>query len=147
MRQLIAAGAVATAVLLTGPAQTFAQGATQKMATVDVKTVGTGLRASKVIGSDVVNEKKETIGKIDDLLISTDAHDVFAVISAGGFLGIGSKLVGVRYEDPAPRLGHHRLHPARRQQGKLKRAAGIYLREVRDPAKAPRPGTDRRGAL
>ena|SRR5215469_9950190 len=99
MRQLIAAGAVATAVLLTGPAQTFAQGATQKMATVDVKTVGTGLRASKVIGSDVVNEKKETIGKIDDLLISTDAHDVFAVISAGGFLGIGSKLVAVRYED------------------------------------------------
>jgi hypothetical protein len=99
MRQLIAAAAVATAVLLTGPAQTFAQGATQKITTVDVKTLGTGLRASKVIGSDVVNENKDSIGKIDDLLISTDAHDVFAVISVGGFLGIGSKLVAVRYED------------------------------------------------
>ena len=98
MRQLIAA-AVATAVLLTGQAQTFAQGATQKITTVDVKTLGTGLRASKVIGSDVVNENKDSIGKIDDLLISTDAHDVFAVISVGGLLGIGSKLVAMRYED------------------------------------------------
>ena len=99
MRQLIAAAAVVTAVLLTGPAQTFAQGATQKITTVDVKTLGTGLRASKIIGSDVVNENKDSIGKIDDLLISTDAHDVFAVISVGGFLGMGSKLVAVRYED------------------------------------------------
>jgi hypothetical protein len=99
MRQLIAAAVVAALAALASPALSLAQGAEQKITTVDVKSLGTGLRASKVIGSDVVNENKETIGKIDDLLVSTDAHNVFAVISVGGFLGIGSKLVAVRYEE------------------------------------------------
>jgi hypothetical protein len=37
-----------------------------------------------------VNENKDTIGKIDDLIISHDDHKVYAVVSVGGFLGMGS---------------------------------------------------------
>jgi hypothetical protein len=58
----------------------------------------TGYRASKVIGSSVVNEANETIGKIDDLLVSPDGKDPYAILSIGGFLGMGSHYVAVRYD-------------------------------------------------
>ena len=67
----------------------------------DIKTLATGYRSSKVVGSDVINEKHETIGKIDDLLISRDQH-LYAVLSVGGFLGMGSKLVAVQYAQLVP---------------------------------------------
>jgi hypothetical protein len=55
-------------------------------------------RASKVIGSAVYNEQNETVGSLDDILIARDnKQPVRAVISVGGFLGIGNKLVEVDY--------------------------------------------------
>jgi sporulation protein YlmC with PRC-barrel domain len=55
-------------------------------------------RASKVIGSTVYNEQNETVGSLDDILIARDnKQPVRAVISVGGFLGIGNKLVEVDY--------------------------------------------------
>jgi hypothetical protein len=56
-----------------------------------------GFRASKIIGSDVVNEVAETIGKIDDLLVTRDSHEQYAVLSIGGFLGVGAHLVVVNF--------------------------------------------------
>ena len=55
-------------------------------------------RASKVIGSSVVNDANQTIGKIDDLLITRDGKDPYAVLSVGGFLGMGSRMVVIRYD-------------------------------------------------
>ena len=48
-----------------------AQGVPQtvELAKIDVQKLAAGYRASKVIGSSVVNEENEVIGKIDDLLI------------------------------------------------------------------------------
>jgi hypothetical protein len=60
--------------------------------------VAAGYRASKVIGSSVLNEANETIGKIDDLLVTRDGKEPYAVLSIGGFLGIGTHLVVVRYD-------------------------------------------------
>jgi hypothetical protein len=51
-----------------------------------------------VIGSNVLNEANETIGKIDDLLVTRDGKEPYAVLSVGGFLGIGGRLVVVRYD-------------------------------------------------
>ena len=45
----------------------------------------------------MVNDANESIGSIDDLLVSQDGKDTFAVLSVGGFLGMGSKLVVVPY--------------------------------------------------
>jgi hypothetical protein len=77
-----------------------AQGAPQsiEIAKVDVQTVEGGYQASKVIGSSVVNDAGQTIGKIDDLLVTRDGKEPYAVLSIGGFLGIGVKLVVVRYD-------------------------------------------------
>jgi len=71
---------------------------TVELAHLDVQTLAAGYRASKVIGSSVVNAADETIGKIDDLLVSPDGKQPFAVLSIGGFLGIGARLVVIPYD-------------------------------------------------
>src|ERR1700733_5585431 len=85
--------------LLVGPA--FGQGTPQTITVfrVDPSTIATGYRASKVIGATVVNDKGDAIGKIDDVFISPDGKAPYAVLAVGGFLGVGSRLVIVRYQD------------------------------------------------
>jgi hypothetical protein len=81
-------------------AHTNAQGVPQAVdiAKVDVQKVAAGYRASKVIGSSVLNEADEKIGSIDDLLVTRDGKEPYAVLSVGGFLGMGTHLVVVRYD-------------------------------------------------
>ena len=81
-------------------AHLYAQGVQQPVAIakVDVQTVEGGYRASKVIGDSVLNDTDQTIGKIDDLLVTRDGKEPYAVLSIGGFLGMGAKLVVVRYD-------------------------------------------------
>jgi hypothetical protein len=95
---LLAAAAMIGAGLLTIEAN--AQGAPQsvEIAKVDVQKVAAGYRASKVVGSSVVNEANETIGKIDDLLVTRDGKEPYAVLSIGGFMGMGTHMVVVRYD-------------------------------------------------
>jgi sporulation protein YlmC with PRC-barrel domain len=61
-------------------------------------TVDNKLRTSKVVGATVYNDQDQSIGKIDDILVSRDDKTSTAVISVGGFLGVGSKLVAVPYD-------------------------------------------------
>ena len=51
-----------------------------------------------MIGSAVLNDSNETIGKIDDLLVTRDGKEPYAVLSIGGFLGMGTRLAVVRYD-------------------------------------------------
>src|ERR1700693_2851318 len=89
----VLAGAAVLAGSLSGPA--FSQGAPQTITLmkVDPATLATGYRTSKVVGSTVVNEANETVGTIDDLIVTPTEKAPFAVLSVGGFLGIGSKYV------------------------------------------------------
>jgi PRC-barrel domain len=91
------AGAAAIAASLSGPA--FSQGAPQTVTLmkVDPTTLATGYRTSKVVGSTVVNEAKETVGTIDDLIVTPTEKVPFAVLSVGGFLGMGTKYVVVPF--------------------------------------------------
>jgi len=91
----ILAGAAVIALVLGG--QALAQGAPQTLALmkVDVNSLATGYRTSKVVGSTVINENNETVGVIDDLIVTRDDKVPFAVLSVGGFLGIGSKFIVV----------------------------------------------------
>ena len=76
-----------------------AQGTPQTAAImkVDPATVATGYRVSKVVGSTVVNQANETVGTIDDLIVTPSEVVPFAVLSVGGFLGMGTKYVVVPY--------------------------------------------------
>ena len=69
-----------------------------EIAKVDVQTAVAGYRASKVIGSSVLNDENETIGKIDDLLLTRDGNEPYVILSVGGFLGMGTHMVVVRYD-------------------------------------------------
>ena len=96
---LLASAAIIGVSFLTAPAK--AQGVPQavEITKVDVQKVAAGYRASKVIGSSVLNEANQTIGKIDDLLVTRDGKEPYAVLSIGGFLGMGTHMVVIRYDN------------------------------------------------
>ena len=94
---LLATAAMFSFALLSGSAR--AQGTPQTVEKVNVQKLAAGYRASKVIGSSVVNNANQTIGKVDDLLVSPDGKQPYAVLSVGGFLGMGSRLVVVPFDN------------------------------------------------
>jgi len=55
----------------------------------------TGYRASRLLGSDIYNDKGDKIGVLDDFIVGSDANISVAVISVGGFLGMGDRKVAV----------------------------------------------------
>lgn len=57
-----------------------------------------GSRVTKVIGAAIYTEQNERVGSVDDLVMTGDDKVTVAIISVGGFLGMGSKLVAVPYE-------------------------------------------------
>src|SRR5260221_353843 len=52
-------------------------------------------RASRIIGSTVYGPDDKSIGDVHDLIIERDGRVSQAVLSVGGFLGIGEKHVAV----------------------------------------------------
>jgi sporulation protein YlmC with PRC-barrel domain len=57
------------------------------------------VRASKVVGASVYNDQNQSIGSIDDVLMSDSDHKAgTAVLSVGGFLGMGAKLVSIPFD-------------------------------------------------
>ena len=66
------------------------------MATHTTTGAATLLTVSEIKGSTVRNRQREEIGDIDELLIEPDSGRVrFAILSVGGFLGLGSTRVAV----------------------------------------------------
>lgn len=55
--------------------------------------------ADDVIGASVRNAQNETIGSVSDLVIDREGKVKAAVLSVGGFLGIGDKHVAVPWTD------------------------------------------------
>ena len=58
-----------------------------------------GMLASKIIGTKVKNNAGESVGTIDDLVIRPNDQVVMAVVSVGGFLGIGDRKVAVPWSE------------------------------------------------
>ncbi len=96
-KHAILAGALFLTLGAAGVA--VAQGTPQtiSLVKVDVVALETGYRTSKVVGSTVVNEADEVVGKIDDLIVTPNDKIPFAVLSIGGFLGIGTHFVVVPF--------------------------------------------------
>ena len=58
-----------------------------------------GYRAGKVIGAAVYNDQNQQVGTVDDLILNQQNQVVLAVVSVGGFLGVGGKLIALPYEN------------------------------------------------
>ena len=95
---VLASAAIIGIAVLSGGAGAQGTPQTVELVKVDVQKLAAGYRSSKVVGSNVVNDANETIGKIDDLLVSRDGRQPYAVLSVGGFLGMGNRLVVVPYD-------------------------------------------------
>ena len=59
------------------------------VASAEMREVTFGWSAKRqVLGKPVYNDKNERIGKIDDIIIAPDKAVSYAIIGAGGFLGV-----------------------------------------------------------
>ncbi len=83
---LLLAMACASAVL--SPAVALAKAS-------DITTTDHTMRASKLIGMTVYNNENTAVGKVEDILVTEGATEPTVILSVGGFLGLGSKLVKV----------------------------------------------------
>jgi hypothetical protein len=92
MRNMLVALAVAT--FFTGATSPHAQTATTSTREVYVKALPTDVLSSNLIGLNVQNNAKETVGEIKDLVVS-GSNLSGLVLSVGGFLGIGERYVVV----------------------------------------------------
>jgi sporulation protein YlmC with PRC-barrel domain len=62
----------------------------------EMKAVAIGWSAKKkILGKAVYNDKNEKIGVVDDLIITPDKSVSYAIIGAGGFLGMGKHDVAI----------------------------------------------------
>jgi sporulation protein YlmC with PRC-barrel domain len=96
---LAAAGAVVIGGLLSaGPVLAQVSPQPIPLARVDVQKMASGYRSTHIVGSPVVNEHNEKIGMVDDLIIEPSEKVPFAILSVGGFLGVGERLVVVPFD-------------------------------------------------
>lgn len=57
------------------------------------------LSASTIAGDDVVNDAGENLGKIEEVMIDLDQGRIaYAVLSFGGFMGMGNKLFALPWD-------------------------------------------------
>ena len=74
------------------------------VATLDV--VASGWSAKRqILGKPVYNEDSERVGKIDDLIVAPDTAVSFAIIGAGGFVGVKRHQVAIPAEQLSERNG------------------------------------------
>lgn len=101
MIKTIALLAVSVLALSDGIGAAHAQGTPQTITQrrVDVVQLASGYRASKVTGSPVFNRNKDRLGTIDDLIVGPNDRDAYAILSVGGFLGMGTHLVAVPFSE------------------------------------------------
>ncbi|GJE18863.1 PRC-barrel domain-containing protein [Methylobacterium marchantiae] len=69
----------------------MADTATVKLKFVTVKPAD--ITSSKLIGTNVYNNNKETVGEIEDLVIENGKTVTGVIVSVGGFLGLGERYV------------------------------------------------------
>ena len=100
MKRKVLTAIAAASVLLTGATTSISQqvvGSTQLgVAVAELRDVTTGWSAKRqVLGKTVFNDGGDRIGKVDDIIVAPDKAVSYAIIGAGGFLGVGRHDVAI----------------------------------------------------
>jgi sporulation protein YlmC with PRC-barrel domain len=74
------------------------------------------MRASKLIGTSVVNAANETVGDINEIVLDDQGRVAAVIIGVGGFLGMGEHEVALSFDS---------LRVERDQNNKLKLVANV----------------------
>lgn len=94
---LLASAAFAAETATTPSTSTTDKAGMTQGSVSNVSYTGTW-RASKVVGLNVYNDQNENVGSINDLLMDKSGNVKAAVISVGGFLGMGSRYVAIAFD-------------------------------------------------
>lgn len=87
---LAAAALAGLTVVSPGSAQPVAGTTTIGVVAEELQQVYSGWSVKKqILGQPVYNDTGEKVGKVDDLVIAPDKKVSYAIVGAGGFLGIG----------------------------------------------------------
>ena len=86
------------AALLVSALPATAQGGAPSMTPAERHDWERSHRVSKIIGSDVRNKAGEKIGDIRDLVVDNSGVIRLAIVSTGGFLGVGDRLHAVPWD-------------------------------------------------
>jgi len=89
--------ALSLLVLLAGYSQAAAPAQSTASQTQD-ETLLRPRRATEIKGMAIRNSQGQSLGKIDELVIGTDGTITYAIMSHGGFLGIGDKLIPIPWK-------------------------------------------------
>src|SRR5271167_3829860 len=100
MERKIFTAIAAASVLLAGATTAIGQqvvGSTQLgIAVAELRDVTTGWSAKRqVLGKTIYNDSGDGIGKVDDIIVAPDKAVSYAIIGAGGFLGVGKHDVAI----------------------------------------------------
>lgn len=85
-----------TAILLTVPALAQTSAPAQSLSN---SQIGGLWRASKLDGVNIYNNNNDKIGAIDDVLIDHAGKSMAVVVDVGGFLGMGTHRVALKFEE------------------------------------------------
>jgi len=89
---------------------------TMGVAVTELNDVALGWSAKKdILGRPVYNEKGEKIGTVDDLIISPEKALSFAIIGAGGFVGLARHDVAIPVREFQERDGKFVLQGATKE--------------------------------
>ena len=100
MKRSIAIAAIAGAVLFSAIGASRGQqvvGSTRLgVAVTELRDVTVGWSAKRqILGQSVYDDNGQAIGKVDDIIIAPDKAVSYAIIGAGGFLGVGKHDVAI----------------------------------------------------
>ncbi len=95
--RVLTAATLATA-LLAAPALAVAQASAPAMTPAERHDWERSHRISKILGADVRNKAGDKIGEVRDLVADGSGTIRLAIVSTGGFVGVGDRLHAVPWD-------------------------------------------------
>jgi sporulation protein YlmC with PRC-barrel domain len=112
--------------------QTYERGTTQQQMTGERARMGgqaTANRASEIIGRTVKNDKGENLGTVNDIVIDRRGEVQYIILSHGGLLGIGDKLIPIPFRAARMDMQEDTLVLQNVDKQKLEQAPNISQQE------------------
>jgi sporulation protein YlmC with PRC-barrel domain len=100
MRKTVVAGflSVMMAVAAVKVAAQVAGSTTLGVPASEITTLTKGWSAKKqILGKPVYNELNDKVGDVDDIIVAPDKSISYAILSVGGFLGMGEHYVAIPF--------------------------------------------------
>ena len=139
MNRIILA-AIAAGTTVVGANALHAQqvaGSTQLgIAVAELRDVTMGWSAKRqILGQTIYNDKNEKVGKVDDIIVAPDKAVSYAIVGAGGFLGVGKHDIAIPVNQF--KAVDEKLVLAGASEGRAEGDAGVRIRTLKHRRRRP----------